>query len=131
MNANSAVWFVDRHVSDGRSGKPAFIEGERRLTYGELAERSDRMAGLLARHGLQPEERVAVVVLDTLDWPVIFWGCLKAGVVPVAVNTLLTAEAYRYVLADSRARALFVSASITVATRPIISPGAGPRRPAS
>jgi 4-hydroxybenzoate-CoA ligase len=69
---------------------------------------------------MRPEERAALIALDTLDWPVIFWGCLKAGVVPVAVNTLLTAEQYRHVLADSRARALFVSAPLLGTVRPAL-----------
>ena len=120
MNANAACWFVDRHLHEGRAEKAAFVEGDRRLGYGELAERSDRMAGLLARHGVRPEERAALIALDTLDWPVIFWGCLKAGVVPVAINTLLTTDQYRHVLADSRARALFVSAPLLEAVRPAL-----------
>jgi 4-hydroxybenzoate-CoA ligase len=120
MNANAACWFVDRHVREGRAEKPAFVQGDRKLSYGELAERTDRVAGLLARHGLRPEERAALVAFDTLDWPVIFWGCLKAGVVPVAVNTLLTADQYRHVLADSRARALFVAAPLLEAVRPAL-----------
>ncbi len=120
MNANAACWFVNRHLREGRAEKTAFVQGDRRLGYGELAGRSDRMAGLLARHGLRPEERAALIALDTLDWPVIFWGCLKAGVVPVAVNTLLTTEQYRHILSDSRARALFVSAPLLGAVRPAL-----------
>ncbi len=119
-NANSVGWFVDRHLDEGRADKPAFLLGADRLTYGELAERSFRMAGLLARHGLRPEDRAAMIVLDTLDWPVIFWGCIRAGVVPIAVNTLLTTDQYRYILSDSRARALFVSAPLLDTVRPAL-----------
>ena len=119
-NANAALYFVDRHVSEGREGKVAFIEGERTLTYGALAEQSDRMPELLARHGLRQEDRAAMLVLDVLEFPVIFWGALKAGVVPVAINTLLTTEQYRYILKDSRARALFVSAPLLEAVRPVL-----------
>ncbi len=121
MNANAACWFVDRHPAEGRAEKPAFLEGDRRLSYGELAVRSGRVAGMLARHGVRPEERAAIIALDTLDWPVAFWGCVKAGVVPVAVNTLMTTEAFRYVLLDSRARALFVSAALLPAIRPALA----------
>lgn len=119
-NANAAIHFVDRHLAEGRSAKTAFIEGERRMSYGELAERTGRMPDLLARVGLGPEDRVAMVVLDTLDFPVIFWGAMKAGVVPVAINTLLGTEQYRYILADSRAKALFVSAPLLETVRPVL-----------
>ncbi|HET7409507.1 MAG TPA: AMP-binding protein, partial [Paracoccaceae bacterium] len=77
-HGNSVRWFVDRHLDEGRADKPAFVQGEARLTYGDLAGRSARMAGLLARHGFGPEDRVALVALDTLDWPVMFWGCIRA-----------------------------------------------------
>lgn len=119
-NANAAIYFVDRHLAEGRSGKTAFIEGERSMTYGQLAEQSGRMPDLLARAGLGMDDRVAMIVLDVLEFPVIFWGAMKAGVVPIAVNTLLGTEQYRYILSDSRARALFVSAPLLEVVRPVL-----------
>ena len=67
------------------------------------------MADLFERHGIHHENRVALLLLDQLEFPIIFWGALKAGVVPVALNTLLSTDVYGLMLADSRARALFVS----------------------
>ena len=122
-NQNAAAYFVDRHVAEGRGDKPAFIEADgaqRSLTYGELAEQSDRMAGFFARHGIRREERVAMLVLDTVEFPVVFWGSLKAGVVPIAINTLLATDVYETILRDSRARALFVSAALLDVVRPLI-----------
>ena len=122
-NQNAAAYFVDRHAAEGRGDKPVFVEadGEQRsLTYGELAEQSDRMAGFFARHGIRREERVAVLVLDTVDFPVIFWGSLKAGVVPIAINNVLATDVYETILRDSRARALFVSAALLDVIRPLI-----------
>ncbi len=119
-NANAAVYFVDRHLGEGRSGKTAYIEGERSLTYGQLAEQSGRMPDLLAKVGLGAEDRVAMVVLDVLEFPVIFFGALKAGVVPVAINTLLGTDQYRYILKDSRAKALFVSAALLETIKPVL-----------
>ena len=52
---------------------------------------------------------------DTIDWPVAFLGCLYAGVVPVAVNTLLTPADYAYMLVHSRAQAAFVSSALVPA----------------
>jgi 4-hydroxybenzoate-CoA ligase len=112
---NAAAWFVDRHLAQGRGDKPAFREAagaRRELSYSGLAEATGRVAGALARAGLGREERVAMLVLDQIEFPQLFWGALKAGVVPVPLNTLLTAEIYRAILNDSRAAALFVSAEL-------------------
>ncbi|WP_019939360.1 benzoate-CoA ligase family protein [Bordetella sp. FB-8] len=95
-----------------RAGKTAYIDDSRRLSYGELAERVARFAGLLQGLGLRREERVLLLQHDTVDWPVAFLGALHAGVVPVAVNTLLSVDDYAYMLQHSRARAAFVSGSL-------------------
>lgn len=95
-----------------RAAKPAYIDDTRQLTYGELAERVARMAGALRELGLRREERILLLMQDTADWPVVFLGALHAGVVPVAVNTLLTAEDYAYIIAHSRVSAVFVSGAL-------------------
>jgi 4-hydroxybenzoate-CoA ligase len=123
-SGNAALYFVDRHRSGPLSSKAAFIEagvGGRTLSYGELARQSDGMATLYERHGLRPEDRAAMVVLDQIEFPVIFWGSLKAGIVPVPVNTLLSAELYQAILMDSRARALFISAELLPVVEPILA----------
>jgi len=117
---NAAVDMVDRNVAEGRGDKIAFIDPEQRLTYGELKARSNRMANLLGTYGVPREARVAVLLFDTVDFPVVFWGAIKAGVVPVALNTLLTSEQYAYILADSRARALFISEPLLRTVQPIL-----------
>jgi 4-hydroxybenzoate-CoA ligase len=123
VNANAALYFVDRNVGAGHDEKPAFIEAAergRRLTYGELAAYSARMADLYARNGLQREDRAAMIVLDTIEFPVIFWGSLKAGIIPVPLNTLLSSDLYAAILADSRAKALFVSQELLPVVEPIL-----------
>lgn len=92
-----------------RAAKIAYIDDQRLLSYGELAEHVARFAGLLRGLGLRREERVLLLLHDTVDWPVAFLGALHAGVVPVAVNTLLTSDDYAYILRHSRSRAVFVS----------------------
>jgi len=61
-----------------------------------------------------------IAMLDTIDWPVAFLGAIKAGIVPVAVNTLLTAKEYEFMLSDSRARALVVSEALLPAFAPLL-----------
>lgn len=106
---NAAVDFVDRNVAEGRADKPAFIDLDRTLTYGDLREAAARVGPMLTRLGVQRENRVAMILLDTVDFPILFWGAIRAGIVPIPLNTRLTADQYRYVLEDSRAKVLFVS----------------------
>jgi 4-hydroxybenzoate-CoA ligase len=121
---NAAAWFVDRHLGEGRAGKTAFREaaGEKRqLTYGQLAHDSARMAGALARAGIRREERALMLVLDQVEFPVIFWGALKAGVIPVPLNTLLATAVYEEILRDSRAAILFVSHELYPVVEPALA----------
>jgi benzoate-CoA ligase family protein len=109
---NFAADILDRNLKAGRAGKPAFIDPRGSWTYGQLADRVARFAGALRALGVQREERVLICLLDTIDWPTAFLGCLKAGVVAVPVNTLMTEDDYRFMLADSRARVLVVSEAL-------------------
>jgi 4-hydroxybenzoate-CoA ligase len=117
---NAASDMVDRNVAQGRGAKAAFIDPAESLTYGELQARTNRMANLLGTYGIPRESRIALLLLDTVDFPVAFWGAIRAGVVPVCLNTLLTAEQYAYVLGDSRAKALFVSPQLLPVVQPIL-----------
>jgi 4-hydroxybenzoate-CoA ligase len=76
-NGNAAAWFVDRHIAEGRCDKTAFREADgdkRSLTYGQLAEEAGRWAGALTRHGVRREERIAMIVRDQIEFPVVFWA---------------------------------------------------------
>ncbi len=117
---NAAVDFVDRNVAEGRGEKPAFIDPERTLTYGGLQAATNQMANLLGAHRVGREDRIAMIVLDTVDFPAIFFGAIKAGIVPVAVNTLLGTDQDRHSLDDSRASALFVSAPLLATVSPAL-----------
>jgi len=109
---NAAVDFVDRNVAEGRGDKTAFIDPSRNLTYAELQDAAARIGPMLARLGIERENRIALVLLDTVDFPVLFWGAVRAGVVPVLLNTRLTVDQYRYLLEDSRSKAVFVSTAL-------------------
>ena len=109
---NAAVDFVDRNVAEGRGDKTAFVDPARNLTYAELCDEAARIGPMLARLGIEPENRIALVLLDTVDFPVLFWGAIRAGIVPVLINTRLTVDQYRYLFEDSRAKAVFVSTAL-------------------
>ncbi len=117
---NAVTWLLDRNVEEGRGNKLAFDDTVSRLTYGELQRESRRAANMLRRLGVRREERVAMIMLDTIDFPVVFLGAMRAGIVPVPLNTLLTSEQYAYILADCRARVLFVSEALYPAVRDIV-----------
>ena len=100
-----------------RPGKTAFIDDAGAVTYGELDERARRFAAALKERGVKREERVLILMHDGADWPVAFLGAMLAGVVPVAVNTLLTADDLAYMLEHSRAQAAFVSGAVKPALK--------------
>jgi 4-hydroxybenzoate-CoA ligase len=117
---NAVTWLLDRNVDEGRGGKLAFTDTVSELTYGELQTQSRRLANLLRRLGVRREERVAMIMLDTVDFPIVFLGAIRAGIVPVPLNTLLTSEQYAYVLADCRARVLFISEALLPVVRDMV-----------
>jgi len=106
---NFAADVLKLNLAAGRAGKPAYIDGRGTFTYAQLADRVARFSTALRGLGLHREERVLIALTDTVDWPTAFLGCLKAGIIAVPVNTLLTEDDYRFMLADSRAKCLVVS----------------------
>src|ERR1700730_18359341 len=107
-NGNAADYFVARHLSEGRGDRIAFTDPWRSLTYAELDVASARFAAGLQQAGIERERRIALVMLDTVDFPIAFWGALRAGIIPVPINTLLPADIAGYILQDSPAAALSV-----------------------
>src|SRR6185437_16415865 len=101
-------------------GKVAFTDPDRSLRYGELQARSIRFANALRALGIRQEQRVALLLHDTVDYPVAFWGTIRAGSVALPLNTFLTVAQYAYMLADSRAAALIASAPLAESIRPAL-----------
>jgi 4-hydroxybenzoate-CoA ligase len=118
---NAVDWFIDRHVREGRGGRIAFTDPWRRIDYAGLQAETSRFAAALASAGIRREQRLALVLLDTIDFPIAFWGAIRAGVIPVPVNTLLTPDQVGYILADSRAEALVISASLAPALADVVA----------
>ena len=99
-------------LNTGRAGKTAYVDDHGTLTYGALDEGVRRAAAALLASAARREERVLLLMHDSSDWVVAFLGALYAGVVPVAVNTLLTVDDYAYMLQHSRAQAVLVSGAL-------------------
>jgi benzoate-CoA ligase len=110
---NVATHFVDRHVREGRGAAVAIECGDERVTYAQLLERVNRFgAALRDRLGARAEERVVLLLLDGPAFAYSFFGAIKIGAVPIPINTLWKPADYQYVLNDSRARVLVVSAEL-------------------
>src|ERR1700742_3726946 len=109
---NAVSYLLDRNIDQGLADKLAYTDTVSELSYGELQRQSCRVANMLRRLGVRREERVAMIMLDTVDFPAVFLGAIRAGIVPVPLNTLLTPDQYAYVLADCRARVLFISEAL-------------------
>ena len=117
---NAVTDFVDANVARGLGKKLAFVDPDRSLTYGELQSRSCQFAAALRTLGLRSEDRVTLLLNDTVDYPVAFWGAIRAGIVVIPLNTFLTAAQYAYILADSRASTIVASAPLAQTIWPIL-----------
>lgn len=106
---NAADDLISRNLDAGRGDKAAFVDAAGSHSYAEVAARVARFANTLERLGIGREARVVLVMLDSVDLVACFLGAIKAGVVPVPLNTRLAARDYAYILGDSRASALVVS----------------------
>src|ERR671911_2131277 len=116
---NAAADLIQRNLVV-RPEKIAYIDDNGRYSFSELAERVNRCAHALCELGATLESRILVCLSDTIDFPSVFLGAIKAGLVPVAVNTLLTSGDYDFMLRDSRARALIVSEPLLPAFESIL-----------
>jgi benzoate-CoA ligase len=105
---NAAAVLVDSHLGEGRAAKPAILCGTRCLTYRDLYDAVNRFGNALIGLGVRMEERVAILLPDSPECAIAFFGAMKIGAVAIPINTLLVAKDYEYLLADSRARVLVV-----------------------
>ena len=117
---NAAYDLIERNLRAGRAEKVAFIDDCGAYTYGELARRVATFANALRLHGIEPGQRVLLCLQDCIEFPTAFLGAIQAGVIPVAVNTLLTSGDYEYLLNDSQAWIAVVSAPLAPTFLPLI-----------
>ena len=118
---NATVDFIDCHIEQGRGANTALIDSQGAYTYSELAERINRTGNALLNLGAGMETRILMCMLDTVDFVAMFWGAIKIGAIPIPVNTLLTTTDYDYMLRDSRAPMLVVSAALLDKFDPLLT----------
>jgi 4-hydroxybenzoate-CoA ligase len=111
-SGNAVGYFVDRHVREGRGRKAAFIDDEGTISYAELTVATSGFARGLMRAGIRREMRIALILLDSIAFPISFWGALRVGVIPVPVNTMLAAADVQFILRDCQAEAVVISAAL-------------------
>src|ERR1700692_5020469 len=117
---NAAHDLLERNLRAGRAPKIAYIDDRGAYTYQELAARVNRFAGSLHGFGMHMEQRVLLCLQDGIDFPTAFLGAIKAGIVPIPINTLLSAADYAYLLHDSRAPMLVISEPLLPQFQPIL-----------
>ena len=117
---NAVLDFIDNHVARGLGAKVAFVDPVRELTYGELQTATYRMASALRTLGLRQESRIVLLLLDTVEFPIVFWGAIRAGIVPVPVSSQLPIEQYEYILDDCRAEVALISRPLLEVVEPVI-----------
>ena len=116
---NAAYDLIQRNLRADLADKVAYIDDRRSLTFRELDARSSAFANTLCALGVEREQRVFMCMRDTIDFPVVFLGSIKAGAIPVPVNTLLTQNDYAYMLEDCRARIAVVSETLLSVIDPL------------
>ncbi|MCW8836622.1 MAG: benzoate-CoA ligase family protein, partial [Rhodospirillales bacterium] len=128
-NFNVAVPFIDRHLAEGRSDKVAIRStGGDTVTYGELANNVNRAGKALLGLGIKPGDRVLMMVMDCPEFHYIFWGAIKAGIVPVPLNTLLVAKDYKFMIEDSACTGVLYSTVFAGQVEPALAEAANKPR---
>jgi benzoate-CoA ligase len=117
---NAAYDLLERNLRAGRAPKIACIDDGGSYSYGELAARINRFAGSLHGFRMHMEQRVMLCLQDGVDFPTAFLGAIKAGIVPIPVNTMLSPADYAYMLHDSRAPMLVISEPLLPQFLPVL-----------
>ena len=99
---------IPRVQSERRADETAFWFEGQSTSFGELETRSNQVANGLIGHGVEPGDRVAYLAKNTDVYYEMLFGCAKARAVMTGVNTRLAAPEIQFILADSKARILFV-----------------------
>ena len=109
--ANASEILFD-NLPAGREHRVAIRYDGNDITYGDLCRKASRAGNALTRLGLTPGNRILLVLLDTPHFPAVFLGAMRAGLIPIPVNTNLRQEDYAGIIEDSDAVAMLVDAAL-------------------
>ncbi|HEU5198294.1 MAG TPA: AMP-binding protein, partial [Ktedonobacterales bacterium] len=109
---NAASTFLDRNVEEGRGERVAVFYEDERWTYRQIQTLANRVGNALRASGIEQEQRVALLLLDSPQFAGAFFGAIKIGAVPIPINTSLRPADYVYILNDSRAKVVLVHAAL-------------------
>lgn len=112
LTFNAADYFVGGNIRAGRGEKVAFLYNSHTLTYSEVFEGTKRAASFILQNDVDREERVALLLPDSPNLLLAFWGAIWAGCVPVPLNIMSAPEDLRYAIVDSRARLLITTTQL-------------------
>jgi benzoate-CoA ligase family protein len=118
---NVAVHMIDRHIDEGRSDRTAYITEQETVSYGQLAERVNRCGNALLNAGIPTGSRMLMIVKDCPEFVYLYYGAIKAGIIPVPINTLLRAADYQYMVDDSKCAALIYSPDFEAEVGPALA----------
>ncbi|NUQ36209.1 MAG: benzoate-CoA ligase family protein [Caldilineales bacterium] len=110
---------LDHNLAEGRGDKVAIYTRDQAYTYQQLGELANRAGNALKELGVEQEQRVLMLLLDTPQFPATFFGAIKIGAVPIPTNTVMQSADYAYFLNDSRARVAVVSGPLYKLIEPI------------
>jgi long-chain acyl-CoA synthetase len=99
--------FLERQAT-WRPDEPAIaVDGsDEVLDYAELSERANRFGNALVDAGLRPGDRIAVSLFNTVEFPIVLYGCHAVGVVPVALNYRLSTREFGHIFDEAAPRAV-------------------------
>ena len=112
---NASEYLLDRRLVAGDGERLALTGPAGDFSYAALAERVRRTAAGLRAAGVQPEQRIVMVMADSPHFAVVYLAAMRVGAIPVPVSTMLRAEGIAELLRDSRARFLAVTSEFAAA----------------
>ena len=108
---NAANWLVGRHIQAGNGARVAVESGSDIYTYADVQRELFRVQHALSVLQVRQEERVALVINDEMAFPAWFLGSMRSGIVPIPLSTMLNGEELGFVIDDSRAAVVVMSAA--------------------
>ena len=112
---NACEYLLDRRLAAGDGQRTALVGPSGELSYAQLYDRVCRTAAGLRSIGVQPEQRILMVMSDSPAFVVVYLAAMRVGAIPVPVSTMLRADGIAELLRDSRARFLAITGEFAAA----------------